>query len=227
MTDRYVAAFTYAADLHRGDTRKSGDVPYLAHLMAVSALVLDHGGDETQAIAALLHDAAEDHGGRERLADLERGFGSAVADIVELCSDSLVADPDDKASWWPRKVTYVTRFATLPHDSPVLIVAAADKLHNARGLLADYRVVGEKVWSRFDPESGRAGQRWYYGTLAEVLRERLAESPRALVLADDLARIVRVLRDEIVASGAADLDTLERELDEARDRAQSVSGSAD
>ena len=84
LTSRYVEAFGYAAELHAGDVRKGGNVPYLAHLMTVSALVLDHGGDETQAVAGLLHDAAEDHGGRERLADIDRRFGSPVADIVAI-----------------------------------------------------------------------------------------------------------------------------------------------
>ena len=154
-----------------------------------SALVLDHGGDETQAVAGLLHDAAEDHGGRERLVDIDRRFGRPVADIVEMCSDSLVADRNQKPPWWPRKVAYVERFSNLPHDSPALIVAAADKLHNARSLLADYREVGEELWLRFNRTSGRAGQRWYYGRLAEVLAERMAGS-RGSVLADDLARTV-------------------------------------
>jgi hypothetical protein len=226
LGDRYVQAFSYAAELHRDDVRKGGDVPYLSHLMAVSALVLDHGGDETQGIAGLLHDAAEDHGGRERLADLERRFGTDVADIVELCSDSLVADPTRKPPWWSRKVAYVSRLAELPHDSPALLVATADKFHNARGLLADYRAVGEDVWDRFNRASGRAGQRWYYGTLAKVLGERLSRSPRALALADDLARTVVALRDEIVAAGVADLDALELELEAARAQARDAAVSA-
>jgi hypothetical protein len=217
LTPRYVEAFGYAAELHAGDVRKGGTVPYLAHLMAVSALVLDHGGDEAQGVAGLLHDAAEDHGGRARLVDIERRFGRPVANIVEMCSDSLVADRNQKPPWWPRKVAYVERFSNLPHDSPALIVAAADKLHNARSLLADYRDVGEELWSRFNRTSGRAGQRWYYGRLAEVLAERMAGA-RGSVLADDLARTGTALRDEIVASGAADLDTLERELELARSR---------
>ena len=87
----FVEAFGYAADLHRGDVRKGGDVPYLSHLMAVSALVLDHGGDETQAIAGLLHDAAEDHGGRERLADIDRRFGRP-SPTSSRCAAT---------AWWP------------------------------------------------------------------------------------------------------------------------------
>jgi hypothetical protein len=227
LTGRYVEAFGYAAELHTGDVRKGGNVPYLAHLMTVSALVLDHGGDETQAVAGLLHDAAEDHGGRERLADIDRRFGQSVADIVERCSDSLVADRNQKPPWWPRKVAYIERFSNLPHDSPALIVAAADKLHNARSLLADYRGVGEELWLRFNRTSGRAGQRWYYGRLAEVLGERLAGTPQAAVLAQELARTVTALRDEIVASGAADLDALERELELARARELAAAATAE
>jgi GTP pyrophosphokinase len=216
LTPRFVEAFGYAADVHAGDVRKGGDVPYLAHLMAVSALVLDHGGNETQAIAGLLHDAAEDHGGRPRLADIRRRFGDDVAAIVDLCSDSLVADRDQKPPWWPRKVAYIARFATTPHDSPALIVAAADKLHNARALLSEYRDGGEDLWQRFNRTSGRAGQLWYYGRLAAVLGERLEGNRRAAVLAEELERTVVALRDEVIASGATDLDTLERELELAR-----------
>jgi (p)ppGpp synthase/HD superfamily hydrolase len=227
LSPRYVEAFEYVADLHAGDTRKGGDVPYLAHLMAVSALVLDHGGDETQAIAGLLHDAAEDHGGRARLDEIGRRFGGAVRDIVELCSDSLVADRDQKPPWWPRKVAYIARFETAPHDSPALVVAAADKLHNARALLSDYREVGEDIWRRFNRTSGRAGQLWYYGRLAAVLGERLEGDRRADALARELGRTVVAVRNEVVASGT-DLDTLERELELARtqERELLVNGSA-
>lgn len=225
LTRRYVEAFVYASDVHAGDTRKGGDVPYIAHLMAVSAMVLEHGGDETQAIAGLLHDTAEDHGGRARLADIEARFGAVVAEIVELCSDSLAAERDQKPPWWPRKVAYIRRFARLPQRSPALTVAAADKLHNARALLADYRATGEGMWSRFNRTSGRAGQLWYYGRLAEVLGDRLADDPRVCVMARELTRTVEALRDEIIASGVTDLDTLERELELARTRERELAAT--
>ena len=225
LTRRYVEAFDYASNLHAGDLRKGSDVPYLAHVMAVSALVLEHGGDETQAMAGLLHDAAEDHGGRARLDDISERFGPAVAEIVELCSDSLAADRDQKPPWWPRKVAYVRRFARLPQFSPALLVAVADKVHNARALLGDYRTDGEGLWARFNRTSGRAGQLWYYGRLAEVLGDRLSGDRRAVLLADELTQIAEALRDAIIASGATDLDTLERELELARSRERELAAS--
>ena len=214
----FVEAFAYAWELHGSETRKGGDVPYMAHLTAVSSLVLQHGGDETQAVAALLHDSAEDHGGEARLRDLDARFGAAVSEIVRQCSDSLATDREHKPPWWPRKVGYVHRLANLPVDSQSLLVAAADKFDNARSLLTDYRLVGEDLWSRFNRTSGRAGQLWYYGRLAELVGERLSPEPRARALVDDLARTVTELRDSIVSSGATDLDTLERELELARAR---------
>lgn len=218
LSETFAKAFDYAWALHGREARKGGDVPYMAHLISVSAIVLQHGGDETQAVAALLHDTAEDHGGEARLADIERHFGEAVASIVRHCSDSLVEDRTQKAAWWPRKVSHVSHLAELPPYDPALLVAAADKLDNARSLLTEHRLIGEDLWQRFNRTSGRAGQLWYYGRLAELLVERLAGQPRALAVAEELARTVRSLRDDIVSSGAADLDTIERELEEARRR---------
>jgi (p)ppGpp synthase/HD superfamily hydrolase len=225
LTRSYTRAFEYAWDLHGRETRKGGDIPYLAHVMAVSALVLQHGGSEEQAVAALLHDTAEDHGGRARLDDIRDRFGPDVADIVELCSDSLVADRTRKAPWWPRKVAYVQRFAALPYGSPALLVAAADKLDNARALLADYRVDSENLWQRFNRTSGRAGQLWYYGRLADILSERLAGDATTSAVTDELATTIVQLRAEIVRSGAADPDTLDREAELARAREGEISAT--
>jgi hypothetical protein len=221
LTERYVDAFGYAAALHAGDTRKERGTPYLGHLLAVSALVIDHAGTEDQAVAALLHDAAEDHGGESRLSDVAGRFGSGVADIVRQCSDSLLAEGQPKQEWWTRKVAYVARFDALPPGAPSLLVAGADKLDNARSVLADYRLVGEALWSRFNAASGRAGQRWYYTRMAEVLAGKLRDTPQQ-PLADELGRTVVMVRDAVVAAGAADLDTLERELEEACARERAV-----
>jgi (p)ppGpp synthase/HD superfamily hydrolase len=225
LSPTFEAAFAYAWHLHGGETRKGGDVPYMAHVISVSALVLQHGGDETQAVAGLLHDTAEDHGGESRLSDIDAHFGAEVAEIVRQCSDSLVADRSDKPPWWPRKVGYVHQLANHPAGSPSLLVAAADKYDNARSLLTDYRLVGEELWSRFNRTSGRAGQLWYYGRLAELLTDRLGSEPRALALAHDLSATVTALRDSIVSAGAADLDTLERELELARQRERELTTS--
>ena len=204
LTDRFVKAVDYARVVHAGVTRKSTSIPYLAHVLAVSALVLEHGGSEDQAIAALLHDAAEDGGGQVRLDDIRVEFGPAVAGMVEACSDSLVADPNQKESWWVRKVRYL---GGLEHEPPdAALISAADKLHNASAVLMDYRRVGEDLWSRFNADAGRAGALWYYRSMAEVLSRRLrgaGAGPAAL--ADELTRTVAELLAAVGAVVGADV----------------------
>jgi hypothetical protein len=176
-------ALAYAAALTREQTRKGTDIPYIAHLLAVAAIVIEDGGSEDEAIAALLHDAAEDHGGHARLEDIRQHFGVAVADIVEACSDSLVEDPRRKAPFHERKRAYLTRLRTA--SLAARRVSAADKLHNARAILADYRVLGEALWSRFNPDAGRDGVLWYYRALVTLF---CTTGPARL--ADELARAV-------------------------------------
>lgn len=160
-------AVAYASRVHEGQVRKGTEIPYIAHLLAVAALVLESGGSETEAIAALLHDAAEDQGGLERLADLRARFGDPVAEIVAGCSDTFeIPKPD----WRPRKERYVEELRTKPE--PILRVSLADKLHNARAVLRDYEAEGDKIFDRFN--AGKEDQRWYYGALAGVFEERLA-----------------------------------------------------
>ena len=161
LSERFETALQYAAAVHRAQTRKGTDIPYISHLMAVSSLVLEHGGDEDMAIAALLHDAVEDQGGSARMAEIRTRFGPRVADIVGGCTDSWT---DPKPPWKERKVQYVADVRTAPHE--VRIVSLADKLHNARALVADYRTVGEALWSRF--HGGRDGTLWYYQALADA-----------------------------------------------------------
>src|SRR5438874_6528572 len=122
-------AFEFASGLHHEQVRKGVGTPYIAHPMAVCALVLEAGGDEDQAIAALLHDTAEDHGGRKRLEDIRQRFGERVAAIVEGCTDSL---DRPKPPWRVRKEHYLGHLAQASDD--VLLVALADKLHNARSV---------------------------------------------------------------------------------------------
>ena len=144
LTDRYSDAFRYAHELHRTQRRKGTTVPYISHLMAVSSLVLEHGGNEDQAIAGLLHDAAEDQGGRATLANIRDRFGNIVADIVADCTDAW-ADP--KPPWRARKEAYLAALPGKPATS--LLVSLADKTHNAEAILQDFRVEGEHLWSRF------------------------------------------------------------------------------
>jgi (p)ppGpp synthase/HD superfamily hydrolase len=162
---RLQKAFGYAARHHAGQTRKRSAIPYLSHLMAVTALVLEGGGDEDLAIAALLHDVVEDCGGMPRLREVRKLFGKRVASIVEGCTDSF---SDPKLPWLARKNEYLQR---LKHeDADTQLVSASDKLHNVRTVTADYRHDGESIWARFS--GGREGTLWYYHALNEEFQRR-------------------------------------------------------
>lgn len=166
LTTRFDDALRYAHDLHRDQTRKGTPIPYVSHLMTVSALVIEHGGNEDQAIGALLHDAAEDQGGAETLEEIRRRFGDAVAEIVHDCTDAWV---EPKPDWRRRKEDYLAKLPMKPAQS--LLVSLADKVHNAEAILFDYRALGDALWSRFN--GGRDGTRWYYQSLAGVFVESL------------------------------------------------------
>lgn len=159
FSQRFDRALAFASDLHRTQVRKGSDVPYVSHLLAVCSLVIENGGSEDQAIAALLHDAAEDQGGIEILNEIRRLFGDAVADIVADCTDSWT---EPKPAWRPRKELYLASLAHKPATS--LLVSLSDKVHNARSILFDLRGLGPDVWTRFT--GGRDGSLWYYRQLA-------------------------------------------------------------
>jgi (p)ppGpp synthase/HD superfamily hydrolase len=158
-------AFRYAAEKHTGQTRKQTAVPYLSHLMAVSSLVLEAGGDEDMAIAALLHDVVEDCGGMPRLREVRKQFGTRVAKIVEGCTDSF---GDPKPEWMERKKGYLREVKDA--DAETRLVSAADKLHNVRTILADYRQDGESIWKRFSGK--KEGTLWYYRALSDEYQRR-------------------------------------------------------
>lgn len=187
LSGRFEEALVYAARLHAGQARKGTSIPYIAHLLAVAAIVLEHGGNEDEAIAALLHDAIEDQGGAATRAEIRRRFGETVVQIVDGCSD---AETMPKPPWRPRKEAYL---AHLRQASPsVRLVSAADKLHNARAILADYRAIGDTLWQRF---SGRKeGTLWYYRSVVGSLR-----AAGTTPLVEELARVVAEL--ERIASG--------------------------
>ena len=174
--EKFEEALLYTTRLHAGQTRKGTDTPYVTHLLAVAALVGENGGTEDEVVAALLHDAIEDTPAtREGLA---ARFGDEVAEIVEACSD---AETIPKPPWLERKELYIQH---LRRASPsVRLVSAADKLHNVRAVLADLRVLGEKLWDRFN--GGKSGTLWYYRSVAEALREK---DPGPLV--EELDRVV-------------------------------------
>ena len=190
-----------ARRLHAADVRKATATPYLAHLLSVAGLVLEHGGDEDLAIAALLHDAAEDHGGWSAVEQIRAELGDRVADVVVACSDSLVEDPTAKAPWWERKTAYLERLSGEPYD--VLVLSAADKLHNLRSMVADHRRQGEALWDRFNPEAGRAGQLWYQHELLTRLDVVAGGVGPLRDLVDELARTLDRLERLIVADPGA------------------------
>jgi (p)ppGpp synthase/HD superfamily hydrolase len=177
LTARFGVAFQFTVELHRTQLRKGTSIPYVAHLMSVAGLVLEGGGDEDQAIAALLHDAVEDQGGLATLETIRRLFGDRVAQTVQECSDSESADPRKKAPWHERKRKYLEHLKTASKDA--VLVSVADKLHNARDIVATHRQVGERVWDRFSKEATKTDQVRHYRALVTELRS--AGAPDNLV----------------------------------------------
>ncbi len=173
---RFEEALLYAVRLHAGDVRKGTSIPYISHLFSVCALVLEDGGDEEEAIAALLHDALEDHPEQVTGADLQRRFGPRVAHLVQLCTDTpLDYQGGPKPPWAERKRAYAERIRA--EGYPLCRVALADKLHNTRAIVMDYRRFGDDIWSRF--KAGRDEQVKNHRALVEVFRE--ARAPEHLV----------------------------------------------
>lgn len=193
LSRRFSEALALAAELHAGQPRKGGQVPFVSHLLAVSAIVLEYGGTEDEATAALLHDAIEDApaavgaaGVRRLIADR---FGAAVLTIVEGCTDT---DQAVKPPWRSRKEAYVVRLAT--EGPSVLLVSAADKLHNAQAILRDHLVEGDAVFDRFTRDAGKAGTVGYYRGLADLyLRRRGVGAGRFAELAGALQLVVSEL----------------------------------
>ena len=183
LSVRFDRALVLASTLHREQSRKASDVPYVAHLLGVAALVLEEGGSEDMAIAALLHDAAEDQGGEEVLAEIAAAFGEEVARWVRQASDSFV---NPKPEWESRKRHHL---AEIPRaDREARLIMLADKVHNARSILADHARVGPKTWNRFSVPRERTV--WYYETLLGVFERGL--SP---VLYDTLSECVSRMKE--------------------------------
>ena len=193
LSEPFYAALDYATRLHARQRRKASDVPYVAHLLAVAALVLDHGGSQAEAIAALLHDAVEDQGGAAVQAEIQRRFGPEVARIVAACTDT---DQDPKPPWRARKEAHVAHLAAA--DASVRLVLAADKLHNARAIISDLREHGDAVWSRFS--GGRDGTLWYYRAMTAALESAGSKHP---ALVADLRRAVDQLQVAVDVLAAA------------------------
>ena len=181
LSQRFDQSLQYAVLIHAGQFRKGTEIPYLAHLLGVVSIALEYGGNEYEAIGALLHDAGEDAGGVGRIADIRHRFGDAVADIVHGCSDAFTIP---KPPWQKRKEHYI---ADVPKaSSSVRIVSASDKLHNARAILRDYRRSGEELWSLFN--GGKEGTLWYYRSLVTAFGQAGSSE-----LIEELDRVVTEL----------------------------------
>jgi (p)ppGpp synthase/HD superfamily hydrolase len=190
LTAKFTSAVDYARHIHI-ERRKGTDIPYMAHLLGVASLVMGEAGraefqvTEDMVIAALLHDAVEDHGGLLRQQDIEQNFGPNVARMVEGLSDSFSEDASKKLSWMERKQAYIQRLRGEPED--VRLISAADKLYNARAILEDYREIGPKVWDRF--KRGRSDQIWYFDELIAVFKSFGTSG-----VVEELERVVEELR---------------------------------
>ena len=189
---RFREALIYAAQLHAAQPRKGTDVPYVAHLLGVASIAIEFGADEDEAIAALLHDAAEDQGGHQTLERIRSLFGERVAAVVDGCTDTY---EEKKPEWAERKAKYLAHLRDA--DSSVRLVSASDKLHNARSILKDYREVGAEVFDRFKKKTADHTL-WYYRRLAD---EFLARGPQRL--AEELDRTVTEL-EQMTAHAAGD-----------------------
>ncbi|MGH2687578.1 MAG: HD domain-containing protein, partial [Actinomycetota bacterium] len=197
---RFADALALAHRLHRTQTRKGGTIPYVSHLLAVTALVLEAGGDEDEAVAALLHDAVEDQGEQVAIGELEERYGPRVRAIVEGCSDTGLPGTEDIGERGPanslrRKQAYLRHLADVTDES-VLRVSLADKLHNARSILADREASDDRTFERFNV--GKWGTLWYYRELARFYTGRFppgAGEPALAAQAAELARVVGALRD--------------------------------
>lgn len=189
LSDRFAEALTYAFQLHRHQIRKISGTPYIGHLLSVAALVLAAGGDEDEAIAALLHDALEDQGGIAIWAEIQQRFGDKVVAIIDGCSE-VYTQP--KPPWLERKQRYLDQLRQAPLS--VLRVSLADKLDNARSLVTDLAIHGEPMWQAF--KGGREQTLWFYQELITIYRQRLP----GLQLTE-LERMIQILTESPVAPG--------------------------
>jgi GTP pyrophosphokinase len=179
LSEQFEEALIYATRSHCNQTRKKTGIPYIAHILGVTAIALEYGANETEAIGALLHDTVEDCGGAERLRDIRQKFGEDVARIVDGCTDS---DQTPKPPWPDRKRAYIEHLKD--SDSSTRLVSASDKLHNTRAILAELRRNGLEVFERFAGK--KDGTLWYYRALVTAFRQHGNHAD----LIDELDRVV-------------------------------------
>ena len=186
LSEKFEEALIYATRVHGGQLRKKTQIPYIGHLLGVTAIAMEYGANETEAIAALLHDAVEDGGGPERQREINKRFGKKVGEIVAGCTDS---DQTPKPPWRKRKEDYIVHLRTA--SASTRLVSASDKLHNARAIVHNLREEGAEVWSRF--KAGKKGSLWYYRELVTAFRAHganplIEELDRNVVMMEKLAR---------------------------------------
>jgi (p)ppGpp synthase/HD superfamily hydrolase len=174
LTERFTDTLVYATQLHATQTRKGKSTPYIAHLLSVTALVLEDEGSENEAIAALLHDALEDQPGKTSPEKILQQFGQPVLDLILACTDTPEGyQGGPKPPWKERKEKYLSHLRDSVSPE-VLRLTMADKLHNLRDLVSDYRIQGEEVWSRFN--AGKEEQLWFFRSLLDILNNKMPKS---------------------------------------------------
>jgi (p)ppGpp synthase/HD superfamily hydrolase len=188
LTQRYQRALNDSFFLHGADERKGDKTPYYAHLMAVSSLVLEHGGDEDTAIAALFHDTLED---KQDARGWVTAYGEKVTRIVEECSDTQV---QPKPEWRTRKEQHL---AEIPHKSKeALLVLAADKLHNLRSLFLAFAEHGDVVFDWF--RGGKEGTLWYFQSMAQALYDNTTDTWITVLLLQEVDAFLLYVEDQSV-----------------------------
>jgi (p)ppGpp synthase/HD superfamily hydrolase len=183
LSPRFTEALIFATELHQNQKRKSSDIPYVAHLLGVASLVLEYGGSEDEAIAALLHDAIEDQGGVPTKVKILATFGTKVTQIVDDCSEIYLKP---KPSWLVRKEEYLQKIPDVCDSARIVMVA--DKIYNIRSLIKDYRLKGEQLWSDF--HGGKEGTLWFYQALVEQFSRG-----EIIPIIDELIRVQQELQD--------------------------------
>ncbi len=189
LSPKFEEALVYATRVHGGQLRKKTNIPYIGHLLGVTAIAMEYGANETEAIAALLHDVVEDCGGPARQREIEEKFGSAVGEIVAGCTDT---DQTPKPPWRARKEGYIAHLASA--SASTRLVSAADKLHNARAIVHSLRDDGDEIWKHF--KGGKEGALWYYRALVAAFRKH---GDSALI--DELDRVVTQMEELAAATG--------------------------
>lgn len=171
LGERFSNAVALAVELHATQTRKSIGVPFVSHLLAVASLIIEDGGDEDEAIAGILHDVLEDQPEKVTAEQIETRFGARVREMVEACTDTPPGySGGPKAPWRTRKEAYLAKLAASKVPARVCL---ADKLHNLRSMVTDYRLQGEELWTCFG--GGRDGTLWYYRAIYDIFKKRGVE----------------------------------------------------